>query len=317
VAARRHQTIVSGSGVSGSGVSGSGVSRPDVSRPRVSRPRRRRGKAVSGRERRIAEALVVALCGIVVVFGVRGGIRAVGTLFSSNDPIVGERLLLPVEQQGTRVWRAPGLPPIAAVPADVRRAIHRAAREVGVDAGFLIAVAAKESSFDPAARAEGTTALGLYQFTADTWLRVVKVFGAKHGLGEEALAITVARDGSVAMPDDAARAALLARRTDRLLSALMAAELARDNAARLARMLNRDVTPAETYIAHFLGLSQAARLIVAADATPRVSGAALLPAAATHNGGIFNPSGHAASAAALVGEIDAYFTRQAPRFARM
>jgi hypothetical protein len=317
VAARRHQTIVSGSGVSGSGVSGSGVSRPDVSRPRVSRPRRRRGKAVSGRERRIAEALVVALCGIVVVFGVRGGIRAVGTLFSSNDPIVGERLLLPVEQQGTRVWRAPGLPPIAAVPVDVRRAIHRAAREVGVDAGFLIAVAAKESSFDPAARAEGTTALGLYQFTADTWLRVVKVFGAKHGLGEEALAITVARDGSVAMPDDAARATLLARRTDRLLSALMAAELARDNAARLARMLNRDVTPAETYIAHFLGLSQAARLIVAADATPRVSGAALLPAAATHNGGIFNPSGHAASAAALVGEIDAYFTRQAPRFARM
>jgi hypothetical protein len=312
VAARRHQTIVSGSGVSGSGVSGS-----DVSRPRVSRPRRRRGKAVSGRERRIAEALVVALCGIVVVFGVRGGIRAVGTLFSSNDPIVGERLLLPVEQQGTRVWRAPGLPPIAAVPVDVRRAIHRAAREVGVDAGFLIAVAAKESSFDPAARAEGTTALGLYQFTADTWLRVVKVFGAKHGLGEEALAITVARDGSVAMPDDAARATLLARRTDRLLSALMAAELARDNAARLARMLNRDVTPAETYIAHFLGLSQAARLIVAADATPRVSGAALLPAAATHNGGIFNPSGHAASAAALVGEIDAYFTRQAPRFARM
>jgi hypothetical protein len=317
VAARRHQTIVSGSGVSGSGVSGSGVSRPEVSRPRVSRPRRRRGKAVSGRERRIAEALVVALCGIVVVFGVRGGIRAVGTLFSSNDPIVGERLLLPVEQQGTRVWRAPGLPPIAAVPVDVRRAIRRAAREVGVDAGFLIAVAAKESSFDPAARAEGTTALGLYQFTADTWLRVVKVFGAKHGLGEEALAITVARDGSVAMPDDAARATLLARRTDRLLSALMAAELARDNAARLARMLNRDVTPAETYIAHFLGLSQAARLIVAADATPRVSGAALLPAAATHNGGIFNPSGHAASAAALVGEIDAYFTRQAPRFARM
>jgi hypothetical protein len=317
VAARRHQTIVSGSGVSGSGVSGSGVSRPDVSRPRVSRPPRRRGKAVSGRERRIAEALVVALCGIVVVFGVRGGIRAVGTLFSSNDPIVGERLLLPVEQQGTRVWGAPGLPPIAAVPVDVRRAIRRAAREVGVDAGFLIAVAAKESSFDPAARAEGTTALGLYQFTADTWLRVVKVFGAKHGLGEEALAITVARDGSVAMPDDAARAALLARRTDRLLSALMAAELARDNAARLARMLNRDVTPAETYIAHFLGLSQAARLIVAADATPRVSGAALLPAAATHNGGIFNPSGHAASAAALVGEIDAYFTRHAPRFARM
>lgn len=282
------------------------------------KPRRRRAKPVSWRERRIAELLVVALCGIVVVFGVRGSVRAVGTLFSANDStVVSEQLLLPVEQQGARFWRAPGLPPIAAIPANVGRAIHRAAREVGVDAGFLIAVAAKESSFDPAARTEGTTALGLYQFTADTWLRVVKVFGARHGLGAEAQQIAVARDGSVAMADDAARATLLARRTDQRLSALMAAELARDNAARLARLLNREVTPAETYIAHFLGLAQAARLIVAAGATPRVSGASLLPAAATHNGGIFRPEGHAASASSIVAEIDAYFARQAPRFVRM
>ena len=281
-------------------------------KPRGPSPARRRW------ERLIAETLVVALCGVVIVFGVRAGVHGIGALFSSSDSTVAsERLLLPVEQQGMRFWRAPGLPQIAAMPADVRRAIHRAARDIGVDAGYLIAVAAKESSFDPAARAEGTTALGLYQFTADTWLRVVKVFGARHGLGAEARQITVARDGGVAMADDAARAKLLALRTDQRLSALMAAELARDNAARLARLLDRDVTPAETYIAHFLGLAQAARLIVAADATPRLAGAALLPAAATHNAGIFSPDGHAASAAAIVAAIDAYFARQAPRFARM
>jgi hypothetical protein len=281
-------------------------------KPRGPSPARRRW------ERLIAETLVVALCGIAVVFGVRAGVHGIGALFSASDSTVAsERLLLPVEQQGMRFWRAPGLPQIAAVPADVRRAIHRAARDIGVDAGYLTAVAAKESSFDPAARAEGTTALGLYQFTTDTWLRVVKVFGARHGLAAEARQITVARDGGVAMPDDAARAKLLALRTDERLSALMAAELARDNAARLARLLDRDVTPAETYIAHFLGLAQAARLIVAADATPRRAGAALLPAAATHNAGIFSPDGHAASAAAIVAAIDAYFAREAPRFARM
>ena len=281
-------------------------------KPRGPSPARRRW------ERLIAETLVVALCGVVIVFAVRAGVHGIGALFSSSDSTVAsERLLLPVEQQGMRFWRAPGLPQIAAMPADVRRAIHRAARDIGVDAGYLIAVAAKESSFDPAARAEGTTALGLYQFTTDTWLRVVKVFGARHGLAMEARQITVARDGGVAMADDAARAKLLALRTDQRLSALMAAELARDNAARLARLLDRDVTPAETYIAHFLGLAQAARLIVAADATPRLAGAALLPAAATHNAGIFSPDGHAASAAAIVAAIDAYFARQAPRFARM
>jgi hypothetical protein len=296
------------------------VTKPVPAKARRGAARKPRGPSPARRrwERLIAETLVVALCGIAVVFGVRAGVHGIGALFSASDSTVAsERLLLPVEQQGMRFWRAPGLPQIAAVPADVRRAIHRAARDIGVDAGYLIAVAAKESSFDPAARAEGTTALGLYQFTTDTWLRVVKVFGARHGLAAEARQITVARDGGVAMPDDAARAKLLALRTDERLSALMAAELARDNAARLARLLDRDVTPAETYIAHFLGLAQAARLIVAADATPRRAGAALLPAAATHNAGIFSPDGHAASAAAIVAAIDAYFARQAPRFARM
>jgi hypothetical protein len=296
------------------------VTKPVPAKAKRSAARKPRGPSPARRrwERLIAETLVVALCGIAVVFGVRAGVHGIGALFSASDSTVAsERLLLPVEQQGMRFWRAPGLPQIAAVPADVRRAIHRAARDIGVDAGYLIAVAAKESSFDPAARAEGTTALGLYQFTTDTWLRVVKVFGARHGLAAEARQITVARDGGVAMPDDAARAKLLALRTDERLSALMAAELARDNAARLARLLDRDVTPAETYIAHFLGLAQAARLIVAADATPRLAGAALLPAAATHNAGIFSPDGHAASAAAIVAAIDAYFAREAPRFARM
>src|SRR6185437_16089643 len=138
-------------------------------KPRGPSPARRRW------ERLIAETLVVALCGIAVVFGVRAGVHGIGALFSSSDSTVAsERLLLPVEQQGMRFWRAPGLPQIAAMPADVRRAIH------------------------PAARAEGTTALGLYQFTTDTWLRVVKVFGARHGLGAEARQITVARDGGVA-----------------------------------------------------------------------------------------------------------------------
>src|SRR5258708_10824611 len=91
------------------------------------------------------------------------------------------------------------------VPADVRRAINGAARSVGVDAGYMAAVAARESAFDPTARADGTTAAGLYQFTADTWLRVVKVFGDRHGLADEAQQIAVGRDGGVSLPSPPAR----------------------------------------------------------------------------------------------------------------
>jgi hypothetical protein len=74
-------------------------------KPRGPSPARRRW------ERLIAETLVVALCGIAVVFGVRAGVHGIGALFSASDSTVAsERLLLPVEQQGMRFWRAPGLP---------------------------------------------------------------------------------------------------------------------------------------------------------------------------------------------------------------
>lgn len=265
----------------------------------------------------IADTLVVTLIGAVILTVLMIGIRLVEAFFQPNIPTaVAERLLSPIEERGSHPRLAPdqladALPATVSEPEAVRRAIQDAARAVGVDAAYLTAVAARESAFDPGARAEGTTAAGLYQFTADTWLRVVKVFGARYGLAKDARQIAIDHGGEVSMPNAAARSALLQRRNDPRLSALMAAELGRDNKARLARMLGREVTPAETYIAHFLGVSQAARLIDAARAAPHVTGAQLLPAAAENNSGVFGPAGQAASVAAIVAKIDAYFDGQA------
>ena len=202
------------------------------------------------------------------------------------------------------------------MPENVWHAIEYATQAVGVDAVYLVAVAARESGFDPAIRAPTTSATGLYQFTEDTWLRVVKIFGARHGLDEYARQIGIDEYGDVTVKRGA-RAKLLQLRNDPKLSALMAAELARDNKARLERVLGRNVTPAETYLAHFLGVSQAARIIDAAHSRPHVSGARLLPAAARSNPAVFSPAGHAASAAAIVGKIESYFDREVPRSARI
>jgi hypothetical protein len=199
---------------------------------------------------------------------------------------------------------------------NVWRAIAHATEAVGVDATYMTAVAARESGFDPAVRAPGTTATGLYQFTQDTWLRAVKYFGARHGLAELAQQIAIDEYGDVSVRPGA-RAKLLQLRNDPKLSALMAAELARDNKARLERLLGRDVSPAETYLAHFLGVGQAARIIAAAHSKPHVSGARLLPAAARSNPGVFAPAGHAASAGAIVGKIEAYFSREVSPSARI
>jgi Transglycosylase SLT domain len=262
----------------------------------------------------VANALVTVLL-VSIVLAV--GFRVTGLFVRSSNDAVAEHLLRPIEEKGWRPQLAYDLPKIVSVPKEVSRAIHGAARTVGVDAVYLTAVAARESGFDPSAHAAGSTAAGLYQFTANTWLRVVKVFGDKYGLAEYARQIAVAPDGQVSLPDAAARAALLQLRNDPYLSALMAAELGRDNKARLERMLGRTVTPAEIYITHFLGLSGGAQMIEAARSSPQTAGASLLPAAAGRNSGVFGSADHAAAAGDIVARIDAYFDSQMPRLARM
>jgi hypothetical protein len=197
------------------------------------------------------------------------------------------------------------------IPDEVRQAIDNATRVVGVDGKYLTVVAARESSFDPEARAHGTSAAGLYQFTAGTWLRAVKMFGAKHGLGDYAERISIDDDGTVSMPRGKDRNELLDLRSDPELAALMAAELARDNQIRLERILGRRVTPAETYMAHLFGVVPAARMIGAARSTPHAAGADVLPTAARTNPDLFNAASGPASAREIVAKIRIDFRRRA------
>jgi hypothetical protein len=197
------------------------------------------------------------------------------------------------------------------MPDEVRRAIDKATRTVGVDAEYMTVVAARESSFDPEAHAHHTSAAGLYQFTAGTWFRAVKMFGAKHGLGDYADLISIDDDGAVSMPRGKDRKELLDLRSDPELAALMAAELARDNQLRLERILGRSVTPAETYMAHLFGVVPAARMIGAARSTPHMAGADLLPSAARTNPNLFNAATGPASTREIVAKIRTDFHRRA------
>ena len=199
---------------------------------------------------------------------------------------------------------------IIGVDQKVQRAIREATITVGVDSTYLMVVAAKESSFDPRKRAHRTSATGHYQFTAKTWLRTVRAFGDRHGLADYAQQIIVDENGRVSMRSSAARAKLLRLRADPQIAALMAAELARDNETRLAHRLRRPVAPAEIYMAHLLGVTEAARVIEIARSAPHTPGARLLPAAARANPDIFKPPGRVASAKAIVSKIAGHYQRQ-------
>lgn len=164
----------------------------------------------------------------------------------------------------------------------VRDAIARAAQSTGVDFNYLLAQAKLESDLNPAARAKSSSAAGLYQFTQGTWLSTVDRHGAEHGLQWADAAI---RGGRVT--DPGMHAQIMALRHDPDASALMAAELAKDNRQALIGTLGREPDATELYLAHFLGSDGAGRFLAALQTDPGQSAAALLPKAAAANRPIF------------------------------
>jgi hypothetical protein len=140
----------------------------------------------------------------------------------------------------------------------VRAAIRRAADATGVNFSLLVETARRESALDPHARAATSSATGLFQFIESTWLDMVRRHGADHGLFAQAAAL---RNGANAET----RREILALRSDPEISARMAGELARENAATLQARLGRTPTAGELYAAHVMGPTGALRLIEAAQ----------------------------------------------------
>lgn len=68
----------------------------------------------------------------------------------------------------------------------VAGAIREASRVTGVDESILNAIAYKESTFNPTAKAPTSTAKGLFQFLDGTWKLVVNQYGARYGVPKDA-----------------------------------------------------------------------------------------------------------------------------------
>ncbi|MGE5505363.1 MAG: transglycosylase SLT domain-containing protein [Actinomycetota bacterium] len=169
--------------------------------------------------------------------------------------------------------------------------IRDAAESTGVPFEFLLAQATQESRLNPEARNHRSTAAGLFQFTAPTWLDMIKKHGAEHGLAAEADAIVRDRSGRLSVPDKAMRKAILDLRRDPKLSSLMAGELAKENAKVLEDRLGRPASAPDLYLAHFLGASGAARVIERMEDDPRHAASGLLPEAARANPEVFHEPG--------------------------
>ena len=116
-----------------------------------------------------------------------------------------------------------------------------------------MAVADKESSFITAVQAKTSSATGLYQFIERTWLGCVRDFGAKYGMEKEAALIVPDGNDRPTVTDAAERARILEMRRDPYLSALLAGEMLKRDAARISLRIGRELSLGEVYLAHFLG----------------------------------------------------------------
>jgi hypothetical protein len=171
--------------------------------------------------------------------------------------------------------------------AQIAGAIKQAANTIGASFEYLLATAKMESNFNPKAGASTSSARGLFQFIDQTWLGTVKEAGTQLGYGKYADAITKSLSGTYSVSNPAARTAIMKLRDDPAASSAMAAVLAQSNSFKLTGKIGRRPTDGELYMAHFMGVGGAAKLISNAEDNPRASGARLFPNAAAANRSIF------------------------------
>ncbi|MDE2600887.1 MAG: transglycosylase SLT domain-containing protein [Bradyrhizobium sp.] len=191
-------------------------------------------------------------------------------------------------------------------------AIKQAATATGTSFQYLLATAKMESDFNPKATASTSSASGLFQFIGQTWLGTVKEAGAQLGYGKYADAITKSSSGDYSVNDPAARSAVMNLRDDPVASSAMAGVLTRSNSFELTGLIGRRPTDSELYMAHFMGVGGAAKLITNAEDNPQASGARLFPNAAAANHSIFyDKSGRARSVSGVYSELTSRYASAA------
>lgn len=173
------------------------------------------------------------------------------------------------------------------VPYNVALALSLASSSTGADYDYLLKTAQRESAFQADARASTSSAQGLFQFIEETWIRTIKDDGPQFGLSDYADRITITDQGRYVVASAQDRTAILALRNDPHISAMMAGVYARRNADFLASEIGRKPTSGELYIAHFLGPTDAARLIALHDKSPELSAPTMFAAAAKANRPVF------------------------------
>lgn len=133
-------------------------------------------------------------------------------------------------------------------------------RITGVDAGTLATFAAIESDFNSKAKAETSSASGLFQFIKSTWDEMLAKYGDKYGIPKGTSPF------------------------DPRANTLLGAEFLKGNHDGLKPIKGDNVTETDLYLAHFMGLGGARTFL---KQSPSANASQVFPAQARANSGIF------------------------------
>lgn len=190
---------------------------------------------------------------------------------------------------------APAKPPTIAghqIPPDLLQHIRNASSKTGVDFSFLVAQASLESGFRTGIASHRSSAQGLFQFTAQTWLEMMREHGGQYGYGELARQILPRQHGRLGVADKAVEKLILDLRKDPALSSLMAAELAKGNSRQIEHALGRKASAADIRLSLLLGPTGAIRFLREHESGGTADATQLEPQAAKQNPSIFYGDGH-------------------------
>ena len=211
-----------------------------------------------------------------------------------------------------------GVQPIS-VPQSLAYVLNSAGDRSGVDFDYLLQTAVRESSLNPQAKAQSSSAVGLFQFLESTWLQVMKEEGPRLGYGDIAQDITRTGGGDYVVADPQRKAEILKLREDPQVASDLAAAFTKSNGEYLENRFGRRPSAGELYIAHFMGAQGAERLFTAGLQDPDQIAATLFPKQAAANPSIFYANGQVRTVREVYrslvakhegGGVDANFTAQ-------
>jgi hypothetical protein len=208
---------------------------------------------------------------------------------------------------------------LAPTPIDARvyHALRLAQGQAQADPTLLLAIAWRESRFDPTARNHRSSARGLLQFTTVTWLSVIHEFGGRHGLARYAAAIRQEPDGELTVTTPRMRRKILALRDDPDLQVIMAAEQLGVEKGSLEKDIGRPVVTADLYVLHLLGPTGARVFLTELARKPSTPSVDVVGRVARPNMGLFMRDGRRLTVAETYKDIQESLAQQVEQHASL